>query len=111
MKSGKGNTNNRISAAGGNKGKGKRRRVVNTQSNSSQSAGSKNRQSREQDKRIDKNENNSNNGESRTNRSYNAADTEPNIKGKYQGAEDEDGSVSLASTSHTSYNNSSRRGK
>lgn len=122
MKSGKGNANNR-SGTVGSKGKGKRRRVVNSQVNSSTSSNNKsNRQSRNTENRNGHMGHDSNssgrqwtNGEdTRQNKNYkrNANDK---VRRGYQNQENDDrpflGSKSYPSTSHTSNHNTSRKRK
>jgi hypothetical protein len=115
MKSGKGSTKNKAATNGGSKVKGKRRRVVNTQSTAPQSANIKNNKpGRNLDKRNGNHDSNSNNDDVRINRTHNANEGDRNHKGQFRESIDEElsnGTSSFASTSHTSYNNTSRRAR
>ena len=124
MKSGKGSANNRSGPAGGSKGKGKRRRVVNTQGNSAQISYNKNnRQGRNEDKRNGHAETNSsssgrkwmNGDDSRINKNLKHKSKNQNSsKGHHDNKGDDDrpfGINSIPSTTHTSYSNTSRKGK
>ena len=120
MKSGKGNAVNRSGTAGGSKGKGKRKKVVSSQANTSNSSNNDpNRQGRNTDKRNGHNEDDSNstgrqwiNGEdTRQNKSYkrNVNDKGKKEQNNEEGDDDRPyNGKSVPSTTHTSYNNTSR---
>jgi hypothetical protein len=123
MKSGKGNANNRSGTVGGSKGKGKRRKVVNTNANSSTSSNNKsNRQSRNSDKRNGHTGNDSSssgrqwvNGEdTRQNKNYKRNMNDKGRRGFLDQEADDDrpfNMKSIPSTNHTSFSNSSRKRK
>ena len=122
MKSGKGNANNRSGTAGGSKGKGKKRKVVNTQANTSSPDNNKSkRESRNSDNRNGHNGSISNslgrqriNGDDSTqNINYRRNNTDKGGIRNYEQEGDDDRPFNMNSTPSTTHNsnNTFRKGK
>ena len=120
MKSGKGNANNRSGTTGVNKGKGKRKKFVNTNVNTSSSTSNKSSQKdRTSDKHNGLSNNNSsgrwvNGDDSKLAKNYKHKSISKGKKGRLGNECDDDRpfeSNSIPSTTHSSYNNTSRKGK
>lgn len=123
MKSGKGTEVKRSDTAGASKGKGKRRKVVSSQVNTSNSSNNKsNRQGRTTDQHNGHKDDDSNssgrqwiNGEdTRQNKGYKRNTNDKGMKGLNNQETDDDrpfNMKSIPSTTHTSYSNTSIKGR